>query len=126
MRAAQFPERTTPPRSGKVTPFLNDLNRLWNEGCHNARTLTKELQRLGYRGSYFSVRSAVARWRRAQRRGHNLAEGQARRVSPANKAPSARQVAWLLFLNEQELEPTEQRLVRAIQVSVLRLVWPPI
>lgn len=110
LRAREFPERATLSRNGKTTPFLAELRRLWNEGCHNARILTQKLTAQGYRGTYYAVRRRVARWRR-----DSLAAGAATpAVRPLADVPSANRTAWLLFLTPEELEPDERRLADAV------------
>jgi hypothetical protein len=57
LRAGQFPERATPGRRPRrVNAFQETLNRRWNEGCHNATQLWREIQAKGYTGG----RSMVA------------------------------------------------------------------
>lgn len=115
LHAKEFPERATSPRFGQTTPFLADLQRLWNEGCHNARILTRKIIELGYRGTYDSVRRRVAKWRR------NLsphgADAPSTRPLKSAKAdiPSANRTAWILFLDPQELDLDERRLAEALQ-----------
>lgn len=65
------------PQATKLMPYLPYLRRRWLEGCHNARTLYKELVRQGYDGPERKVRSVVQPWRSAmsypiQRRAPNL------------------------------------------------------
>lgn len=114
LNAPQFPERAARRPSGRLAPFLNDLRRLWNGGCHNAQRLSEELQRLNYRGSYYSVRRAVQGWRRSENAGVPAVDQQRCQRAPIVHVPSARHVAWLLFLDPQELEMSEQAMAQAI------------
>lgn len=79
-----------------------------HNGCHNARVLTKRITKLGYRGSYDSVRRLVARWR-------NEVAGESQVAQAVVPAPSANRVAWLLFLSPDDLEADDRHLASAIQ-----------
>ena len=48
-----------PPGNSKVRPYLPHPRRGWIEGCHNARTLYREVVELGYTGSERHIRKAV-------------------------------------------------------------------
>lgn len=112
VHAAEFPGRRS---GGGCTPVLDDLKRLWNTGCHNMRSLTGQLVTLGYRVSYESVRCQVASWRRALPDGMKQSSTPAQRAASAANVPSANRVAWLLFLQPQELDAHDQRLAQALQ-----------
>ena len=57
-----------PPRPSKVRPWLPYLGRRWAEGCHNARTLYREVVEQGYSGSERHIRKAVQPWRNGRSR----------------------------------------------------------
>lgn len=80
------------------------------EGCRNASQLFQEVQSQGFRGSYYAVRRALAKWRVPG----SSASSSAKNV-PAFKVPSASNVAWLLVKSEQDLEGTEQRFVQELK-----------
>ena len=111
LHAREFPERTTSPRSKKLTPFLSELQRLWNEGCHNARILTDTITAQGYRGTYYAVRRRVRAWRQELPASRAEIPAARRQVD----VPSANRTAWLLFLPPQELDADERRLAEALQ-----------
>lgn len=53
LRRDQFPERR--PRNGmlpRVTEFAEYLSQRWNEGCHNAIVLHREVREKGFGGTY--------------------------------------------------------------------------
>lgn len=89
------------PRQARPTildPFIAYLEARWNEGCHNARVLTEEIQAQGYRGGYATVR----RFLKPRRKKKSL---QTRVVLSPVKIPSPRQTAWYLYSSDSELEP---------------------
>ena len=116
LKAGTFPERTPGwsrgPKSSLANEHLSHLKRRWDEGCRNASQLFQEVQSQGFRGSYYAVRRALAKWREP---------GSSARSSPKNvpafKVPSASNVAWLLFKREKDLEGTEQRFVQELKTQ---------
>lgn len=92
--APEFPERAVRIQGSHATPYWAELRQLWTDGCHNARVLTSKIATNGYRGSYDSVRRLVAGWRLEVKRGAGTRQDQAVRAP----APSAKRVAWLMFL----------------------------
>ncbi len=50
-------------RGTKLTPYISYLRQRWDEGCHNARQLYRELVARGYRGAETGVMDAVHPWR---------------------------------------------------------------
>jgi transposase len=63
LRAGSFPERARRHVSSRTDAFLGYLRRRWDEGCHNAAQLTREIQSLGFAGSAVMVRRRGAAWR---------------------------------------------------------------
>jgi transposase len=114
LKAGTFPERTPGrscgPKSSLGIAHLSHLKRRWDEGCRNATQLFHEVQSQGFRGSYYAVRRALAKWRVPG----SSASSSAKNV-PAFKVPSASNVAWLLFKSEQDLQGTEQRFVKELK-----------
>lgn len=53
-----------PKRGTKLTPYLPYLRQRWEEGCHNARWLHRELLARGYSGAETRVKEVVRPWRR--------------------------------------------------------------
>lgn len=60
------PIYTRPPRPKVTVPFLPYLQKRWEEGCHNARQLYREIYQLGYRNKERRVRETVHPWRTEQ------------------------------------------------------------
>ncbi len=69
LRTAQFPERK--PATGRrrqAAVFTEYLQKRWNEGCHNATQLYREIRIRGYKGYRSMVGPLVSGWRKAGRR----------------------------------------------------------
>ena len=109
-QAAEFPERAHARRGKQSIPFLKEIAKLWDEGCHNARMLTIKIAALGYRGSYYPIRRLVAQWRG---QGDGVSMEQRERNTLLPHSPS--RIAWLLFLNRSNLDAQEEQLSQSVQ-----------
>ena len=95
-------------QAGTVATWLIDhLSRRWDEGCHNAARLWREIRALGFTGQ----RSIVRDWAQPRR--------QAIRVAPSGAAvswrtPSRRRAAWLVVADDEEIDATERAFVAAL------------
>src|SRR5262249_21235499 len=107
-RGAPFLQATS-----TVLPYLDHIKRRWNEGCHNGMELWRELQALGYRGSYSSVRRAIKR----------LRPGDGRRIAPTSspgpsvRALSLRQAMWLLVRADEQLNERDKQARQALATA---------
>ena len=65
LRSEVFPERRTRCDAGhsRLDPWRSVVLESWNEGRRNGRTLFRDLQRLGYRGSYATLTRYLRRFR---------------------------------------------------------------
>ena len=111
------------PLPSLLDPYLGHLHLQWKEGCTNAAQLWREIAEKGYRGGY----RQVARWAQQQRLAETPALALPRRgatppqaAPPAPAAaptalPSARQLAWLLVRNPDDLEAEERGVLEHIQ-----------
>ena len=98
-----------------LTPYKNYLLQRWNEGCHNATQLFREIRLQGYLGAVTIVRDFVQQLRRASglppgvrsRDGRHLDE------DPTRRPPSLRTIAWLIVQPpERWTAETEKRLAQ--------------
>ena len=84
LRRGQFPERKPPHRPPpKVNEFGAYLQQRWNEGCHNATLLYKEIKEKGYQGKRSMVARFVADWRKT---GKATQPNAPQRISPKHAA----------------------------------------
>jgi transposase len=58
-RARGFPERKQVRRKNAIDQHRPYLDQRWNEGCHNAAQLWREIRDLGFSGTSSSVRQWV-------------------------------------------------------------------
>ena len=107
LKAGGPPTHSRPGQPRTVGPHEAYLGRRWDEGCHNAAQLWRELRAQGFRGG---VRS-VERW--AARRRPEEGTGAANAIRPAAvwPAPSSRRCARMLGMPPDRLDAKEQAFV---------------
>ena len=98
-----------PPRKRHATrrrtlldPYKEYLLRRWDEGCHNAHRLWREIQAQGFAHSYTNVSRFLASYR--------LPVGQRpsiHRPCPAERPPTPRHIAFLLIRRPDDLTAEE-------------------
>ncbi|GEM_PF-3375784 len=98
-RADSYPVTTRPKGSRLAGPFTDYLRQRWEEGCHNAKQLFRELQDKGYRGSDVTIRRQTQHWREPV---PILIK------SPPLKLPSPRSLVWLLLKSKEKLKDEEK------------------
>jgi transposase len=107
-------------RRSKLDPYMNYIQQRWEEGCHNATQIWRELRGLGFHGS----RGLVTSWAANERT--KLPPSSAATVSPDSTATPDQEVApwspsrasWLLVSEEDELtEEDKQALERMKQAD---------
>ena len=91
MHSDVFPERKPAHRSNSVDAYTNFLDQRWQQGCHNAAEIWRELREQGFAGQSGIVRS----WLR-QRRGPRSERGE-HVAKPSRMRSSSRHVAWLML-----------------------------
>jgi transposase len=102
LAAGSFPERAHRRTVRGTDHFSEPLRRLWDQGCHNAAQLTRELKEQGFRGSYHMVRRRVSAWRATGPRARMTGQEES-----TFRCPSPRRVSWWLLKDRDELEPEE-------------------
>ncbi len=111
VRAGSFPEQAhRSPRRSIVDPFGAYLATRWDEGCHNATVLWREIKERGFDGPYNAVCRYLARWWRDNLPLWLQRRKRAQAVTTL-KTPSARRTMWLLLRDEAERKPDEQAFV---------------
>ena len=111
VKAGQLPERTPRLYASRTDPYTAYLLRRWNEGCHNAAQLHRELSSQGCTVSYCSVRRRVVHWER-----HSIGNwpGGAPPKPIAAAPPSAKRLAWSLLGERDELNDRRRVLIEAL------------
>jgi transposase len=109
--ATSFPERKQRQAKPSILdPFLPYLERRHNEGCENALQLWRDIQALGYPGTY----RQVMRWMQLHRTRnpptapHDVDPTQTPlRMTPPCQLPSTKQLAWLMVLDPDQGTPEQ-------------------
>ena len=96
---------------------MDYIHRRWDEGCHLAAQLYREVKSQGFTGSRYMVRRRVAAWRDGENIGGIERAPQVPRHQPWR--PSARSVVWLL-LKPSKIRSIEQQTF----LVALRIKWP--
>jgi len=106
MRSEGFPERKPVCRSSAVDAHASYLDQRWQQGCHNAAQLWRELRDRGFRGQDSIVRNWIRQRHgpRCQRSDHT--------TKPPPVRASPRQVAWLLLAEPASSQTYLQELYR--------------
>jgi len=94
LQAGEFPERAARKYVRQVDRFAGYLRQRWDQGCHNARQLAREVAQQGFKGSCYAVRRYVAAWRNG---GQDAGPVEPARGHSAIERPSSNRVAWLLM-----------------------------
>jgi transposase len=122
LQAGGFPERHRPrSRPSILDPYIEYLGKRWQEGCHDARQLWREIRVQGFSGSDGLVRRWLMQFKQdlpaALQHGHRYQRRAA--VTRMAEAPlTARQVAWLLFRDDLREENDRVFVERVLSLSL--------
>lgn len=105
VRAKEFLERAPRRQRSELDSFRGYLQKRWEEGCHNASQLCRELRRQGYGGGRSRVKEYVQPWR---------ANSVPASSKPRRTLPNVRLIALWLTKAPMQRSPLEQRWVEAV------------
>ena len=108
VRAKEFLERAPRRQRSELDSFRGYLQKRWEEGCHNASQLCRELRRQGYGGGRSRVKEYVQPWR---------ANSVPASSKPRRTLPNVRLIALWLTKAPMQRSPLEQRWVEAVLAS---------
>ena len=114
LRAGQPPSWDQPTKGSVLTPFTDHLSRRWDEGCHNAARLWREIRALGFTGQ----RSVVRDWAQPRRQRIPVVPSGA---TASWRTPSRRRAAWLVVADDEEIDATERAFVAALIAGASKL-----
>ena len=99
-------------RSGKLSPYMGYMIKRWDEGCHNATQIWREIRKRGFNGS----RRTVSEWATKKRKSMQSAGSD---LASEKTIPwSASRASWLLAKQEEKLtEKDRQALERMKQAD---------
>jgi transposase len=106
LHAKGFPERKPIHRSNSVDAYADFLDQRWQQGCHNATELWRELREQGFSGQSGIVRN----WLR-QRHGRRSERSQCVAKPPRIKS-SPRHIAWLILSEPESAKPYLEQVYR--------------
>jgi transposase len=98
--ASGFPERVPVQRASQLDCHREYLEQRWEQGCHNAAQLWRELRERGYGGQSRTVRSWT--YQQSEARGCRLDR---RRVAAALPHLSPRSATWMILNRSNQTEP---------------------
>ena len=100
-----------------LTPYKRYLLRRWNEGCHNATQLFREIQLQGYPGQVSIVRDFAQRLRRASGLPPGVRSRDGRHLGndPTERPPSLRALAWSIIQPPERWTAATEKLL--VQIS---------
>jgi transposase len=105
--ARSFPERRPSNHSSTLDQHQEFLEKRWQQGCHNAAQLWRELCEQGLDGQSRTVRDWIKKHRGSQT---GPAEQPLTATTPPRSSP--RQVAWLLLKQPEEARSYSEELYR--------------
>jgi transposase len=91
LRVGVLPRAHPSRRRRQLDPYADYLTQRWQEGCHNAAQLWRELREQGFSGSDTRVRQWIRQYHRPDRKDSAVP----RTVTPT--LPSPRQITWILL-----------------------------
>ncbi len=105
VRTSGFPERAPVQRASQLDCHREYLEQRWDQGCHNAAQLWRELRERGYGGQSRMVRN----WTYQQSEARNRRLGR-RRVAVAAPHLSPRSATWMILNRSNQTEPMIEEL----------------
>jgi len=118
VHAETFPERAKrAPYPSIANPYEAYLRRRWEEGCHNATQLWRELREMGFTGSRSGLTERLSRWRATPARCRRLPPGSpSPPAPPAIRPRSPRQASWLLVRSPDDLDTEDQAYLEQLKL----------
>jgi transposase len=110
-RAGAFLERVPRRYASGSDQIADAIRRRWQEGCHNARQIARELAAQGFKGSYYMVRRRVHKMRL---RGEIAVDDVTETAAAAAEPLSPTRLSWILLREENELDEQGRSVVEAV------------
>jgi transposase len=110
LRAGTFPERKPREQASQLDPYRSYIQKRQSQGYGNLMGIYREIQALGYQGSYANICAQFA----------NSSPKKVRRKQTASSSleptfPSARQATWLFLRHQEELTMQEKEMVERLR-----------
>ena len=109
-----YPENVQ--RGSQLDPYRHYLQMRWNDGCHNASQLWREIREQGFS----AARGVVAKWAAQERKQLPKLEKDTTSSVPASPPRkvipwSPRRMAWLLVKREEEMKEAEKETLERVK-----------
>ena len=88
-------------RSSKLNPYMDYMTKRWDEGCHNATRIWREIQKLGFDGA----RRTVGDWATKKRKATSSSDPISEKIVPW----SSSRASWLLVKQEADLTDEDRQ-----------------
>ena len=112
IRVGVLPRARPSGRRRQLDPYASYLSQRWQEGCHNAAQLWRELRERGFPGSDTRVRQWIRQYHRPDWKGTALPR------TVTQLLPSSRQIAWILLQGPRLAEEKTRALVEEFRQRV--------
>lgn len=106
-----------------LNPFKGYILKRWNEGCHNAAQLCREIQRQGYPGRVTIVRDFVQQLRQASGLPPKVRSGNGYLLNgdPTKQPPSLRALTWFIVKQPERRSPADEKLLAQMSANQPKL-----
>lgn len=110
------PKSRRSQNGGLLTTFKPYLLKRWNEGCHNATQLFREIQQQGFAGETTIVRKYVQQLRQASGLPPRVRSQHSETLDsdPIKPSPSLRSLTWFILKREENRVEDEEKLLAQI------------
>lgn len=110
--------------TGVLDPFKEYILNRWNEGCHNAAQLFREIQRRGFPGKASTVRDFVRQLRRASGLppGVRCQNGRLLDTNVMKRPPTLRALTWLIVKQQDKRSEEDEEVLVHMSAGQPKLV----
>jgi transposase len=117
LRSEAFPERRTRRDAGRsqINPWQSVVIEHWNEGRRNGCTLLRELQRLGYRGSYATLMYYLRRLKTLQGSMEPDTSRPVLAVVATHRELTPRTAAWMVLRREERRSAQDREVLAELR-----------
>jgi transposase len=103
-------------RPSKLDPYIDYMTQRWQEGCHNATQIWREIRERGFDGA----RRTVAEWATRKRKSSQSSQSDA--IPERLVRWSPRRASWLLVKQEDELTQEDRQALERMKQADEKLV----
>lgn len=118
-----LPQSRKSRTGGLLVKFKPYLLKRWNEGCHNATQLFREIKPQGYAGEVTMVRKFTQQLRKASGLPPKVRNqpGLPLESDPTQQLPSLRSLSWFIMKREEKRTQKEEEILTQISVGQTKI-----